>query len=161
MADVREYIKINPIDQDLDKAIGVRFPFNADGVFYSTYTTSEQVKSNLLNVILTEPGERVFKPNFGVGLRKFLFESFTDVNTLEGKIRNQVERFIPQIELDKVTVDKAPDSHELNVSVFYRVKSNNEIDAIQVSFAQDSDINESSLSSPDVGSISTGGSGGY
>ena len=51
MADVREYIKINPIDQDLDKAIGVRFPFNADGVFYSTYTTSEQVKSKCICIL--------------------------------------------------------------------------------------------------------------
>ena len=75
MANVRDYIRINPIDIQLDRAIGVSLPFNGEGVFNSTYTTNEQVKSNLLNVILTEPGERVFKPNFGVGLRSHLFEN--------------------------------------------------------------------------------------
>ena len=59
----REYIKINPIDIE-NRSVGIRFPFNAEGVFYSTFTTAEQVKSNLLNVLLTEPGERIFKPNF-------------------------------------------------------------------------------------------------
>ena len=74
MANVREYIQINPAEKR-NKALGVIFPFNAEGVFYSSYTTAEQVKSNLLNVLLTEPGERVFKPNFGVGLRNYLFEN--------------------------------------------------------------------------------------
>ena len=55
MANVREYIRINPLDTDNRRAVGVRFPFNAEGVFFSTFTTAEQVKSNLLNVILTEP----------------------------------------------------------------------------------------------------------
>ena len=56
MASVRDYIKIDPTEKR-NKALGVIFPFNAEAVFYSSYTTKEQVKSNLLNVLLTEPGE--------------------------------------------------------------------------------------------------------
>ena len=67
MASQRQYTHIDPINLETDVAIGVPFPFNAEGVFYSTYTTKEQVKSNLLNVLLTEPGERLFNPLFGVG----------------------------------------------------------------------------------------------
>ena len=74
MANVRNYIQINPIDNRENVALGVRFPFNAEGVFYSTYTTKEQIKSNLINILLTEPGERLHQPNFGVGLLKYLFE---------------------------------------------------------------------------------------
>ena len=152
MADVREYIRINPIDAQTDVAIGIRFPFNAEGVFHSTYTTKEQIKSNLLNVLLTEPGERVFLPNFGVGLRKQLFE--TDINREEliFKIEQQIKIHIPEIELINVSVNKAKDSHELYIAIYYKIMINKETDAIQVNFAQDSDLAGSSINSPNIGS---------
>jgi len=151
MANVREYIQINPIDTETDVAIGVSLPFDAEAVFNSTYTTKEQMKSNMLNVLLTEPGERIYKPNFGVGLRNYLFENFTDVDNLEDRIRNQVEIYVPQVELTNVKINKDPNSHELKVSIFYRVLINNEQDAIQVNFAPDSDLNNSSINSPNTG----------
>ena len=46
MADVRNYIRINPLDIS-DRAVWVSLPFNAEAVFNSTYTTKEQLKSNL------------------------------------------------------------------------------------------------------------------
>ena len=151
MANVRDYIRINPIDVNNRRAIGVRFPFNAEGVFFSTYETAEQVKSNLLNIILTEPGERVFKPNFGVGLREYLFENFTDVESLKERINNQIKLYIPQIELVNVTVDKSPDSHKLYVGIFYRLINNGEEDAIQINFTQDNNLSNSSTPSPSAG----------
>ena len=153
MADVRNYIQINPIDQQTDVAVGVSLPFNNPEVFTSTYTTKEQLKSNMLNVLLTEPGERVYKPNFGVGLRNYLFENFTDIESLESRIQNQVDRYVPQAELLKADVIKTLDSHELNVRIFYRTRIDGENNVIQVNFSQDntSNINEPSL----------GGSGGY
>ena len=36
MANVRKYIQIDPINDRENVAIGIRFPFNAEGVFYST-----------------------------------------------------------------------------------------------------------------------------
>ena len=153
MAAVRNYIQINPIDQQTDVAVGVSLPFNNPEVFTSTYTTKEQLKSNMLNVLLTEPGERVYKPNFGVGLRNYLFENFTDIESLESRIQNQVDRYVPQAELLKADVIKTLDSHELNVRIFYRTRIDGENNVIQVNFSQDntSNINEPSL----------GGSGGY
>ena len=50
MANVRKYIQIDPINDRENVAIGIRFPFNAEGVFYSTYTTKEQAKNNLINI---------------------------------------------------------------------------------------------------------------
>ena len=141
MADVRNYIQINPIDQQTDVAVGVSLPFNDPEVFTSTYTTKEQLKSNMLNVLLTEPGERVYKPNFGVGLRNYLFENFTDIESLESRIQNQVDRYVPQAELLKADVIKTLDSHELNVRIFYRTRIDGENNVIQVNFSQDNTSN--------------------
>ena len=151
MADVRNYIQINPVDTDQNKAVGVSLPYNGTAVFNSTYTTQEQMKSNMLNVLLTEPGERIYKPNFGVGLRNYLFENFTDLDTLRDRINNQVERYIPQVELTNVTINKDPNSHELNIGVFYKTIVNDQPDAIQVNFSPDKGINRSNSSSPGTG----------
>ena len=160
MASVRDYIRINPIDIDNRKAIGVRFPFNAEGVFFSTFTTAEQVKSNLLNILLTEPGERIFKPNFGVGLREYLFENFTDEESLRNRINSQINLYLPQIELLNVSVNRAPDSHELYVEISYRLKVNSEENTIQINFTSDSDLSTSTASSPSMGNVNSGTSTG-
>jgi len=136
MADVRNYIRINPLDIS-DRAVGVSLPFNAEAVFNSTYTTKEQLKSNLLNIILTEPGERVFKPDFGVGLRTYLFENFTDKSDLKARIKDQISKYAPQAKLQEVTINKDKNSHQLNISVFYIVKANNELNAIQINISPD------------------------
>ena len=147
MANVRNYIQTNPIDLQTDVAVGVSLPYDGTGVFNSTYTTKEQLKSNMLNILLTEPGERVYKPNFGVGLRNYLFENFTDVQALEDRVRNQVEIYAPQVELLRVDVAKAPDSHQLNVRIFYREKITKENQLIQVNFDQEGDTNNSNRDS--------------
>ena len=46
--DVGQTIKINPLDLNDNVAIGVIFPYNANAVFNSSYTTQDQVKSNLI-----------------------------------------------------------------------------------------------------------------
>ena len=86
MAEVEKYIRINPLDLDNNRAIGVVFPFDAEAVFYSSYTTKEQIKSNLINVLLTEPGERVMEPDFGVGLKLLLFEQNIDKDDIKNRI---------------------------------------------------------------------------
>ena len=69
----RELPRIIPVDINKRQAIGVKLPFDSPSVFTSTFTTKEQVKSNLINLLLTYPGERVLNPQFGVGLRNYLF----------------------------------------------------------------------------------------
>ena len=155
---IRDYIKINPIDLQSNVAIGVSLPFNGEGVFNLTYTTKEQIKSNLLNVLLTEPGERVYKPNFGVGLRSFLFENEIETGILEEKIKTQINFYIPEVELTKVRAFKAKDSAELTITIAYKMISNNASDVIQINFNTDTNQNN-----PTTG-ISTGtavGSAGY
>tara|TARA_Y100000593_G_scaffold82668_1_gene155437 strand:+ start:346 stop:807 length:462 start_codon:yes stop_codon:yes gene_type:complete len=144
MADVRKYIQINPIDDRENVALGVSLPFNAEGVFYSTYTTKEQVKSNLLNILLTEPGERIFNPLFGVGLRQLLFENETNPDQLRTQINQQVETYLPQITITDIQASRAnqqgityvdtSDGHILYIRITFRVNQTNETDTIQLNF---------------------------
>ena len=57
--------------------IGPELPLNKDHRFgtYSLVTSyKNEVKQNFKNLLLTSPGERIMNPDFGVGLRHFLFE---------------------------------------------------------------------------------------
>jgi len=54
---------------------------------------------NLKNTLLTSPGERMMDPEFGAGIRKYLFEpnrAATYLN-IEARIRNQVKKYLPFI----------------------------------------------------------------
>ena len=69
--------RINPLDINKNVSIGVAFPLDETNLFKSTQTEKEQIKSNLINVLLTEQGERVNLPNFGVGLKNLLKNKIT------------------------------------------------------------------------------------
>ena len=72
---IPQTIQVNPLDLQKNIAIGVSLPYNGPaGPFNSTYSTKDQVKSNLINLLLTVPGERIMNPDFGCRLREVLFE---------------------------------------------------------------------------------------
>jgi len=131
----RNFINVDPIDVNQDVAVGVVFPFNAPGVFFSSYTTKEHVKSNLINVLLTVQGERINEPLFGVGLKNFLFESDIDTENLESLINDQIGLYIPEIELTDTEVNFTPDEHKLLLKIIYKLVFNNDTDSIQLNFS--------------------------
>ena len=74
--------KINPLDINNNVRIGVAFPLNEVNMTSGTLTTKEQIKTNLINLLLTVPGERINNPNYGIGLKNLLFENSVDEDTL-------------------------------------------------------------------------------
>tara|TARA_R110000765_G_scaffold260983_1_gene361056 strand:- start:173 stop:592 length:420 start_codon:yes stop_codon:yes gene_type:complete len=127
-------ININPLDADENVAIGVTFPFNGNAVFNSSFSTKEQVKSNLLNVLLTDPGERVMEPTFGVGVKRLLFEQNINEEDLKERINNQTLLYVPEIEIIKMTTEFIADDHTLFIRLTYKFILDNTLDAIQLNF---------------------------
>tara|TARA_R110000765_G_scaffold122122_2_gene218527 strand:+ start:1484 stop:1894 length:411 start_codon:yes stop_codon:yes gene_type:complete len=132
--EVGQQISINPLDLNQNVAVGVVFPFDGNAVFNSSYTTSDQVKSNLINVLLTEPGERIYEPNFGVGLKKLLFENQIKEDELEGRIKDQSALYVPEIDITNLIIQLIPDSHTLYVRITYKFIINDTEDSIQLNF---------------------------
>ena len=61
-------VQIPIVDLKPSTALGVAIPFESPSAFTSVYTTLEQTKYNIINYMLTNPGERPFNINFGAGL---------------------------------------------------------------------------------------------
>jgi len=113
----------NPIDLQPSRAVGFGFPLDGDAVFIPTYTTREQTKANLLNYLLTNKGERVFRPNFGANLRNLLFENILDstMEDLETKIQSDIAAFFPNVVVQQLEFNNDPDRNEVNFTLTYEI----------------------------------------
>lgn len=112
-----------PIDINARKAVGFGFPLNGDAVFVPTYQTSDQIKANLVNYLLTNRGERVFNPNFGADLRALLFENILDQTTeeLKDRIQNDISLYFPLVEVKSIKFDNIPDTNTINFMLTYAI----------------------------------------
>lgn len=126
--------RIDPLDLDTRKAIGVKVPFNKKGVFQFNYTTKDQIKSNLINLLLTSPGERYHEPSYGVGIRDILFDQNNDTNqriqNLKSRIDQNVQFHLPQIEL--INLNVTPEDKILNIKIEYRILLDNDTNEISL-----------------------------
>ena len=68
----------NPLDLNQRKGIGIALPFDESNVFLQTSTYATQLKYNLINFILTSPGERIYWPTFGSSLKGYIFSNMSD-----------------------------------------------------------------------------------
>ena len=132
----RQNIRINPVDlpENERTAVGITFPFNNNGVFFQSYTTKEQVKSNLINLLLTDRGERINQLEFGIGIKRLIFEQNVDQSQLKIRIEEGIDQYIQEIELIDVEIKKDPNSHVLNIVISYRLLLDYDTDAIQLTF---------------------------
>jgi phage baseplate assembly protein W len=127
---------IEPIDLQPRVAIGISLPFNGSTGFNSTYTTANQLKTNLLSFLLTNRGERLFHPTFGASLRNFIFEQISNntIDDLSEIFKLKIEQQFPRIRVFDVVLEPDPDANTINVSFAYRVTQTNIEDNISITF---------------------------
>ena len=129
-------ISISPLDLNKNVAIGVVFPLMNGGTFGQSFTLKEQIKSNIINVLLTEKGERVNQPDLGAGLKTILFENNPSSAEIEELINNQLSIYVPEIEIDGVEVEFIESEHLLYIKLIYTFLLSQEQDSIQININQ-------------------------
>ena len=130
--------KIHPLDLQPRKAVGVSLPFSAKDVFTSTYTTKDALKSNLINFLLTDKGERVLNPDFGIGLRSLLFEQATQdtKDQIDYLIRKGIADWFPELVINTLTIAPTPDTNTVTIYMKYNVNQTNIQDELLINFEQ-------------------------
>ena len=126
--------RINPLDLNKNVTIGVAFPLNETNMFTGTKTVKEQIKSNLLNLLLTYPGERINLPNYGIGLKNLVFEQKIELEDLKTNIQDQIKVYIPGVTLQNVFTSLSEDRHILSISLIYTYDLDNTQQQIQINF---------------------------
>ena len=109
-------------------SFGVLLPLSRDSTdgFTSLKSIKTTINQNLKMLILTAPGERIMEPEFGVGIRNYLFENFNNsiYKQIDTNIRKQVEMFMPAIAINEVSFEGSDqDSNLLGVAIFFSIPS--------------------------------------
>ena len=78
------------------------------------------IKNDILQILLTVPGERVMRPTFGTELKTALFEQMTSnqLEDLENEIREKVNMFEGRAILTDINIEGDPDNNAITVKVF-------------------------------------------
>lgn len=128
--------RINPLDLQPRKAVGVALPLQGRAVFNSTFTTKDATKSNLINFFLTGKNERVFNVDFGAGLRNLLFENITQesLEDVKSTIERGLEVYFPQVIVSSMQLSPQPDSNTVSFELKYAVRETNITDELVINF---------------------------
>ena len=92
------------------------------------------IRQNLKTLVLTNPGERVMEPEYGVGLKQYLFSNFQEGFELKAtdRIFEQVGRYIPSITVEDVRFpNRSPDRNSLSIQIVYSIPAINSTDLLQ------------------------------
>lgn len=96
---------------------GVNFPFvqSQYGDYLSlSQTNTEEVRSNLIHLLLTRKGTRYYMPEFGTRLYEYIFEPLDGptFSQIESEIRDSVQIYMPELTLTNVSIVDASEGEE-------------------------------------------------
>ena len=114
------------------------FPFRVGSDGRSTRVTSlsQHVRDELLQLLLTNPGERPMRPEFGGGVRRMVFEGLDDSSAAMAKAR--ISQALTRWLGERLTVEnllvEASDT-TMTVDLVYRIEG--EEDSRRIRFQKD------------------------
>jgi phage baseplate assembly protein W len=130
--------RINPLDLQPRKAIGVSLPLSGAAVFNSTYMTKDAIRTNIINYFLTGQGERYMNPSFGTIIRNLMFENINQnmVDRVKSTVRAGLSEYFPTVVPSDFKVIGTPDSNTVTLSLKYSIKNTNIQDEVVINFEQ-------------------------
>jgi phage baseplate assembly protein W len=115
-----------------DKSVGVTIPLRKgnNGYFEVSYTTKEQIKSNIKALLLTQKGERLMQPNFGSDLKRCLFEPIGKNldSFIEDSIMQAIDTWMPYVTIESIVYDTdntLKDRNRIDLELKYSLKYSN------------------------------------
>jgi phage baseplate assembly protein W len=117
-------------------SFGVALPLvnDSNDGFAMLKKIKDVLRQNLKMIILTDPGERVMEPEFGVGLRQFLFENYGHgtFQQIDTRIRTQVAKYLPTIALQEINFGQSGiDESVLALRITYSIPAIAESDLLE------------------------------
>jgi phage baseplate assembly protein W len=119
-----------------DYAIGITLPIQiGNTAFNQSFTTKEQVSSNIKNLLLTKRGERLLQPNFGSGLQELLFDFNDDrlASKIEEVITESITNWLPYVDIRQIDVAQSNENKDRNtveISITFGVANTPELNQV-------------------------------
>lgn len=109
---------------------GWKFPITVDGITGRIEESSyeENIRQSIYLIIMTKPGERVMRPDFGCEIHNFMFENidYTTLSRMKQAVEEALIRWEPRITDTEVTVvDAVREQNAVELQIAYRVRTTN------------------------------------
>jgi len=95
------------------KYININYPFkdSPKGFFLDLNENDNQaIKADLLHLLLTRKGQRLYNPDFGTDLLQYIYEPYDGItfDAIKEEINTSVKKYLPEVRLDDFTVEESP-----------------------------------------------------
>ena len=82
------------------------------------------IKQAIVNLLLTNKGERVFKPTYGSDIRSYLFEplDYATSAQIKGNIRSTIAKWEPRIGIISLICNPNYDNNGFDVEMTYTIR---------------------------------------
>lgn len=106
------------------KYFGFNPPFLVNGNILPLQVGDRIIKNDLIQLLLTSPGERAFRPTFGTLLPNFLFQLSDDISIeeLRNDILNKIELFENRIAVNTVDI-RVTDNNTVTVTIVGQIST--------------------------------------
>ena len=94
------------------------------------------VKQAVLNLLLTNKGERVYDSDYGSNIRTYLFEplDFGTAGTIKDEIVRTLKNYEPRVSIDECVVEPNLESNGFDVRLDFQVLSRADVPPISIEF---------------------------
>lgn len=97
------------------KYINIDYPFkNSPKGFFLNLNSDDQraIKADLMHLLLTRKGQRLYNPDFGTDLLRFIFEPADGLtfDEIKDEVTASVKKYLPQLSITSLTVTPSEES---------------------------------------------------
>jgi len=127
----------NQIQTDPQEQRFLDYPYGVSGTGAPNTTTPDNhMRDLILQVLFTNPGERINLPEFGVGVQRLVFEPSCDAlrTSAQFLISTNLQRWLgDRIDVSQVTISSEPgDEQTVTIEIVYTVKATQQRQSVQV-----------------------------
>jgi len=104
----------------------IEFPFkdSKKGFYFElNQTDRDAIRADLLHLLLTNKGERLYLPDFGSDLQKYIFEPNDDITheDIRNNLNETIDRYIPNLTINSIEFKNNDIEELIIVEITYTV----------------------------------------
>ncbi len=114
------------------KTYGINFPFrdsNKGDYLLLTEYENDEIKADLIHLLLTRKGSRYYLPDFGTRIYEFIFEPLDGptFDAIESDIRDAVEKYMPNLLINNISINPADPIEESDSNLYDNIAGPSDI----------------------------------
>ncbi len=124
-----------------EKYINIDFPFrdSEKGFYFKLNNTdTDAIRSDLMHLLLTNKGERLYLPDFGSDLKKYIFEPNDQIthDKIKDSLNESIKKYIPNLIVNEISFDNDEIEELIIVKLRYTVTEGtfSSSDTIEITF---------------------------